>query len=163
MVKTALDHGQSVIYSESALRQHQAYIDCNIIDIGTSVYTAQLAWAVKKRSHLYRTFGYQIKKLKEIGAVQRYYKMYDTTKQVCPDYSGNPLSVKQCITAFKFMSAGILFGLLWLVLEILAPRKWIKWFLKTGNRFFKNAQIQTRIRHFNADIFNFDQRRRNSY
>ena len=162
MVNVALDHGQSVMYFESALRQHQAYIDCKIIDLGTSLYTAQWAWAVRKHSHFYRTFGHRIKKLKEIGALQRYYKMHDTTKQVCPDYSGYPLSVKQCITAFKFMSAGLLFGLLWLLFEILAPRKWIKWFFLTRNRHFNNAQIKKRVEHFNEKFLNLNQSRRKS-
>jgi ionotropic kainate glutamate receptor 2 len=162
MVKTALDRGHSVIYSESGLRQHQAYIDCKIIDVGTPLYTSQLAWAVKKRSHFYRTFGYQIKKLKEIGAVQKSYKTYVNQNQLCPDYSGNPLGVKQCITAFKFMSSGILFGLLWLLLEILAPQKWIKWFLNTRNKFLKNALIQKSVGYFIAESFNLKQRRRNS-
>ena len=62
MVKTGLSHQHSVMYAESGIRQHQAYIECKIIDVGKPVYTSQLAWALQKRSPFYGAFGYHIKK-----------------------------------------------------------------------------------------------------
>ena len=163
LVKTVLNHRYSVIYAESGIRQHQAYINCTIIDIGTPVQTSQLAWAVEKRSHFYGTFRYHLTKLKEIGAVHRYYKTYEIQHQLCPDYSGNPLSVKQCITAFNVLITGVLLCLLWLLLEILTPRKWMKWLLTIGHNSFKKAFIQKRIEHLATEIFDLKQRRRKSY
>ena len=159
MVKTALDHGHSVIYGESDYKVHPAYINCTIIDVGIPVYTTKLAWGIQKKSPFYRAFSYHLKKVKEIGAVQRSYKTHKTKHQLCPDYNGHPLSIKQCITAFQSMIAGLVICLLLLLLEILAPRQLIRWFLKTRNNFFKIFSKK----HLTTEYFNSMQKRRNSY
>jgi hypothetical protein len=162
LVKTLLNHRHSVVYAESGIRQHEAYINCNIIDIGTPVYTSQLAWAVQKHSRFYGTFGYHITKLKEIGAIHRYYKTYEIERQVCPDYSGNPLSFKQCITAFTILVGGFCLCLIWLLLEILTPYKWMTWLLAMGHSSFKKAIMQKHIEHLGTENFDLKERRRKS-
>ena len=54
-------------------------------------------------------------KLKENGAFHITQQRYEAQPQVCPDYSGQPVNIGQCFTAFILLIAGIVFGLLWLV------------------------------------------------
>ena len=84
------------------------------IDTGTNVYTSQLAWAIPKQSPYDGIFTYNINKLKEIGVVERYSLKYSTQDQFCASYSGKPLGIKQCFTAFTALLVGILAGSLWL-------------------------------------------------
>ena len=98
-----------------------------------------------EKSPFYGTFSYHNKRIKENGVLDRSYKSYEAQPQTCPDYNGRPLSVKQCTSAFIVMSAGLLICLVLLLLEILAPRKWIKWLITIRNRYFKKAHRQRLI------------------
>ena len=54
-------------------------------------------------------------KLNENGAFEKLIEPYESEPQVCPDYSGQPINLGQCFTAFVLLLIGILIGLLlWL-------------------------------------------------
>ena len=141
-IKHLLDDSLSVLYTDGGwVKATQPYLDCRIVDTGLPVYSSQLAWTMQKQSPFYQTFNYHVKKLKEIGAVQRYAKKYEGEDQVCPDYSGKPLTFKQCFTAFVILITGIIGCLIWLILEICSPREWMNWILTFGNKNFKKILI----------------------
>ena len=142
LVKSMIKDPYSVAYAESGLKQYEEYIRCEIIDLGKAVYTAQLAWAMQKQSPFYLAFDYNIRRLKEIGAIRRYDKRYKIKAQWCPDYSGKPLSINQCITAFNVIVIGVLGGFLWLMIEIIIPRSWMQYFYAFGNTTFKKFLIK---------------------
>ena len=114
MISAILKDPDSVAYAEAGKKQNDAYRHCQFIDTGTNVYTSQLAWAIPKQSPYDGIFTYNINKLKEIGVVERYSLKYSTQDQFCASYSGKPLGIKQCFTAFTALLVGILAGSLWL-------------------------------------------------
>ena len=123
LITTILNDPNSVAYMESNTKISPEYINCQIIDTGTPLKKTQLGWAMPKHSPYYLTFEYHIKKLKEIGIVQRFAKMYEAEHQTCPDYSGKPISMQQCIVAFKILAAGYACGIFFLGLERCLPRR----------------------------------------
>ena len=141
-IKYLLKDSLSVLYADGGwVKYTQPYLDCRIVDTGLPVYSSQLAWTMQKQSPFYGSFNYHLNKLKEIGAVQRYAKKYEMEDQVCPDYSGKPLALKQCFTAFVILITGIIGCLIWLMLEICSPREWMNWFLTFGNKNFKKILL----------------------
>ena len=91
------------------------YLNCKVIDTGVVFQTNQLAWAIPKGSQYYWSFRSHINKLKEIGAADKYAKAYAGQGQVCPEYSGRPVTGTQCFTAFLALVVGMILGLLWLL------------------------------------------------
>ena len=114
MISAILKDPDSVAYAEAGKKHNEAYRQCQFIDTGTAIYTSQLAWAIPKYSPYDGIFTYNINKLQEIGVVDRYSLKYRIPDQLCPSYSGNPLGIKQCFTAFTVLPIGILAGSLWL-------------------------------------------------
>ena len=131
-----LDDPYSVGYAESSFSQTEAYVNCEIVTTGISSSTAQLSWAIQQQSPFQEAFDYHIRKLKEVGAVQRYSKIHESGDQVCPDYSGMPIDFKQCITAFYVLLSGAIGCTLWFLLEIVLPRHWMMWITTISNRLF---------------------------
>ena len=131
-----LNDPYSVGYAESIFNQNEAYLNCEIVTTGISSGTAQLSWAIQQQSPFQEAFDYHIRKLKEVGAVQRYSKIHEAGDQVCPDYSGMPIDFKQCITAFYVLLSGAIGCTLWFLLEIVLPRNWMMWITTISNRLF---------------------------
>ena len=89
---------------------------------------------MQKHSPFYLAFDYHIRKLKETGSIKRYADKYDTEKQSCPDYSGKPISMQQCIVAFKILAAGYLSCAFMLGCEQFMPMKMMSGFYNTTNK-----------------------------
>ena len=68
-------------------------------------------------SPFYDALDYNIKSLQEIGVIQRNDKTYKPHDQVCPDLSGKPLAMNQCISAFLILIGGFLICVLVFGLE----------------------------------------------
>ena len=117
----------SVAYMDSAAKSYVDYVECNIIDTGVTIQKAKLAWAIQKNSQFYSTFDYHIKRLKEIGSVQRFYEKYAPERQSCPDYSGNPIAMTQCFVAFKILAAGLTSSVCFFMIERFLPRRIKTW------------------------------------
>ena len=127
LVSKMKDDHFSVVYTDSYLiENNESYLACDVVDTGPNIRTMQLAWAIPKNSQFYEVFSYHIAKLKEIGAVQRYATSYKQSHKICPDYSGKPLPVGQCFTAFIVLVFGICSGIIWLTLENVSPQTWMK-------------------------------------
>ena len=114
-LSAALNEPNSVAYGETAFKSMDLYLNCKVIDTGVVLQTNQIAWAIPKHSPYYWSFRSHIDKLKEIGAVDKYAETYSGQGQVCPDYSGRPVTATQCFTAFLALVVGMVLGLLWLM------------------------------------------------
>ena len=108
LAKVVNNEPYTVAYSEDGARYDEAYSSCKIIDTGVTVSSSKLAWAVEKNSPFYDALNYNIKSLQEIGVIQRNDKTYKPHDQVCPDLSGKPLAMNQCISAFLILIGGFL-------------------------------------------------------
>ena len=49
--------------------------------------------------------------MKERGTTKQILEKYAADKQVCPDYSGEPIGFGQCFTAFLLLIAGAIVSL----------------------------------------------------
>ena len=103
-----------------------AFIQCKIVNIGEPIRTSQLAYATQKYSPLHQAFKNKIKNMKEGGNIQRAINRHQMTSQFCEDYSGKPISMNQCYSAFQLLLIGMLLALLSLILEGLFRPKIMK-------------------------------------
>ena len=55
-----------------------------------------------KSSYL-RFFNYHLNKLRDIGGLQKMHTAMEQAPQECPDFTGKPLGLKNCIAAFLVM------------------------------------------------------------
>ncbi len=67
------------------------------------------AWGFQKDSPLLGLFNFYLKEMREKGALKKILNKYEAQPQVCPDYSGQPLGMDNCFTAFvMLLGAGVL-------------------------------------------------------
>lgn len=107
------DH-TSAYFEDEALKSTAPYLACEIVDTGIKYFPVQDTYAMPKQSQFFRAFYYHINSLKETGTVQRYSESYQEQYQVCPDYSGMPITGVQCFTAFIVLVIGATISFLWL-------------------------------------------------
>ena len=130
-----------VLYAGQSVKSYNAYFSCMIVDTGVSFYHEQLAFAMPKKSPYLELFYVNINRLKESGKMQRYKKLYEESPQICPDFSGKPISIKQCFTSLIIITAGFVMSLTWLVVELFMPRKWMKHFRKGFDGVYEKMDI----------------------
>ena len=134
LVETMKNDPFSVVYVDAyQIDNNESYLSCDVVDTGVNIRTTQLAWSVSKNSPFYSAFSYHLAKLQEIGGVDKYSEAYKESDKMCPYYSGKPLPIKQCYTAFIVLISGICSCLIWLILEKLVPQNWIERFLSPKN------------------------------
>ena len=134
-VEALLKESRLVVYGGQPIKEYKEYLSCKIVDTGISLYREQLAFAMQKNSPYFEAFSFHINRMKESGYVQRHLEKYEHPPQVCPDYSGNPISLKQCFTTFFVIITGVIVSSVWLIMETWLPRRWITFL----NRFFDNV------------------------
>ena len=118
-----LNDPYSVTYAESMVKMTPAFVQCKIVNVGEPIRTAQLAYATQKHSPLHNAFEYQIKTMMEVGSIQRAIKRHQMTSQFCEDYSGKPISMNQCYTAYQLLFIGMILSFLSFALEALFQPK----------------------------------------
>ena len=64
--------------------------------------------------------------MKQVGLVQKYINSYKIEDQVCKDYSGEPVTIQQCCSAFQILAAGMTVALLGFVIERSIPLNLVK-------------------------------------
>ena len=144
LIKGILEDSHAVAYAETGMRHNEAYVNCQIRETGPAITASQLAWAIPKHSPFREAFRYHINKLKEVGIVKKFAETYDVDGgQMCPDYSGTPLNITQCITAFAILIVGICLCMASLVLEMCTPRRWLGSNCISGNRNLKTFLMKT--------------------
>ena len=136
LAETTYKNQYSVAYGDLLLKEHELYKTCKIISLGLVIRTSRLAWAIGKDSHFKAVFHHNLNKLKEIGAIQKYSLSHGNTKQHCKDHGGDPISIKQCVSAFFLLIGGIVGGLFWFIIELCIPNSWFKKMICLGNRNF---------------------------
>ena len=123
----AIDNPQTIIYGDSYSKQNELYHTCRIISLGHVVRASQLAWAIQKGSPFAEAFYYNINKLKEIGVIQKYVRAHSQIKQRCDLHGGDPIKMKQCVSAFFLLIGGVCTGLVLFVIELCMPYKFVNW------------------------------------
>ena len=116
----------AVAYSESSIKLTRAYIECNIVQIRPPIRKSLLAFATRKHFPYYQTFEDHINNLKVVGLVQKYIQSYQMEAQICKDYSGEPVPIQQCFSAFQILITGIIVASLGLTLEACVPLERMK-------------------------------------
>ena len=96
-----------------ASKKYEPYLSCAVVDTGVPYFAVAFAYAIQKNSPFYAAFHYHISKLIEIGTIQKSIEANEGEGQVCPDYSGKPLSAGQCFTAFIILIGGAGISALW--------------------------------------------------
>ena len=114
LTQTLLKDSSYAVYDNAqASKEYEPYLTCKVIDTGVKYFPVAFAYAMPKNSPFYAAFHYHISKLKEIGAIKKSIDAYEAEAQVCPDYSGKPLSSGQCFTAFIILIIGAVMSALW--------------------------------------------------
>ena len=107
----------SLAYYDNAVvvKRSIAYKSCELVAIPVAYFPVQFAMAVQKESEFKDLFAFHINKMIETGMVKQIVSKYlpDTDTQHCPDYSGKPLGINQCFTAFLLLFAGLCISLVW--------------------------------------------------
>ena len=134
LAETTYKNQYAVAYGDLLLKEHELYKTCKIISLGLVMRTSRLAWAIGKHSHFKAVFHHNLNKLKEIGAIQKYSLSHGNTKQHCKDHGGDPISIKQCVSAFFLLIGGIVGGLFWLIIELCVPNSWFQKMISRGSR-----------------------------
>ena len=96
-----------------------------------------MAWSTQKDFPFKAAFTYHIRRLQEIGAVDRYLKNYEAEDQFCPNVSGKSLTMRQCAMAFLVFIGGLGGCIIILLLERWVSGEWINWFLNCRNHNFE--------------------------
>ena len=116
----------AVAYTESIIKMTKDYISCKIVDIKPPLRKTHTAFATQKNSPYFQAFKHHINNLKEAGLVQKYIKSHEMETQICKDFSGGPVKIQQCYTAFQILTAGALISILGFILELFLRPKLIK-------------------------------------
>ncbi|XP_059085839.1 glutamate receptor ionotropic, kainate 5-like [Tigriopus californicus] len=123
--KSTDDHTKSILRDTSlayydnffAVRTLPVFADCEIIAIPAKYDVKPYAYGFQKDSPYLGLFNHYLKQLRERGTTKKILEKYDSRPQVCPDYSGKPLGLNNCFTAFVCLILGLLVGLALLVIE----------------------------------------------
>ena len=116
----------TVAYYESTMNLIPAYINCDIVDIRPPIRKTRLAFATRENFPFFHEFKHHINKLKQVGLVQKYINSYKMEDQICKDYSGEPVTIQQCFSAFQILAAGMTVALLGFVTERFVPLYLVK-------------------------------------
>ena len=108
------EHSTAVFDAAQSTKNLDTYKTCQVVDTGVNYFPLHYAYAMPKNSPFFSAFSFQIKKLKETAVIRRIFEPFKNQAQVCPDYSGRPLAMHQCITAFGFLLLGVCVSVLWL-------------------------------------------------
>ena len=155
-----IDDPYTVTYADSTLRMTEEYISCKFIDIKPPIRKTQLAFALQKDSALYQAFNYHINSLKEVGLMQKYIKSHRMEAQVCDDYSGGPVTIQQCYTAFQILAAGMFMAFLGFILEMFVRPKLLELMRKGKNRTKDDSKLEKRIMNLEKIIEALQNRKR---
>ena len=134
----AFKNPQTIIYGDSYNKQNKLYHTCRIIGLGHVVRTSQLAWAIQKGSPFAEAFYYNINKLKEIGVIQKYVRAHSQIEQRCDLHGGDPIKMKQCVSAFFLLIGGVCTGLVLFVIELCMPYKFVNWIYDVTSTSYKS-------------------------
>ena len=140
----------TVAYTESPIKMTQGYISCKIVDIKPPIRKTHLAFATQKNSPYFQAFKHHVNNIKEAGLVQKYIKSHRMEAQVCKDYSGGPVTIKQSYSAFQILAAGMLVAFGCFILESFLLPERVKSFdpdeKKTRKRtyFMRNRKMITK-------------------
>ena len=111
------DDSYTVMYTQDAWTSHEEYKDCRILR-APEYYDPTLAgFALQKYSPYLFVFNHFLQKTKENGHIDRIWKQYVDDRQICTDYSGKPIGISTCFTAFIVLICGSTVSIILLLIE----------------------------------------------
>ena len=111
------DDSYTVMNTNEKWISAEEYKDCRILRV-PGYYDPTLAgFALQKDSTYQFVFNHFLQKTKENGHIDRVWKQYVNGRQICPDYSGKPLGMSTCFTAFIVLICGSTVSIILLLIE----------------------------------------------
>ena len=107
----------SCTYSFDLDRSSKEYKKCEITAVPQKYEFKPYAFAFQADSPYLRFFNYHLNKLRDIGGLQKMHTAMEQAPQECPDFTGKPLGLKNCIAAFLVMMVGIGSAIILLIIE----------------------------------------------
>ena len=103
-------------FSVSSFKEYE---DCKLIAAPAKYDFKPYAYGFQKDSPLLFLFNHFINEMREKGTMEQIFTKYEPKSQNCPDYSGKPLGISTCITAFVILAFGMGSCVLLFFLEML--------------------------------------------
>lgn len=91
-----------------AFRTYESYSACEIIDIPKRYDFKPYAYGFQKYSPYLGPFNYYLRQMREKGTTKKILDEHEPQPQVCPDFSGKPLGLESCFTAFLILISGLI-------------------------------------------------------
>ena len=109
------------MYEPNLVTQNRRiYLSCEIIAVPAKYDKKDVAFAFQKDSVYLQLFNHYLKTMEERGISKQILEKYEATPPICADMSGQSLGLKSCFTGFLPLFVGGMFGLLMLLIEIVA-------------------------------------------
>ena len=120
MKKFILENENFALYDRfSSVASFKEYLDCKIIVAPGKYDFKPLTYGFQKDSQFLFLFNHFLKEMREKGTMGQILTKYEPKPQNCPDYSGKPLGISTCISAFIILAFGIGICVLLFFLEML--------------------------------------------
>lgn len=111
------DESYAVYNNEAVWTVRKEYKDCKILRAPGRYDLTYSAFALQKHSPYRFVFNYFIQRIMENGLINRYLKDIVDDRQFCPDYSGKPVNISMCFTAFIVLFCGTTVSIILLLAE----------------------------------------------
>ena len=83
------------------------YVDCKLVVARGKYDFKPYAYGFQKDSPFLFLFNHFMNEMREKGTMGQILTKYEPKSQNCPDYSGKPLGISTCITAFVILTFGM--------------------------------------------------------
>ena len=121
MKKFILKYENFALYDRfSSVASSREYSDCKIIGTLAKYDFKPSAYGFQKHSPYLFLFNHFLNEMREKGTMNKILTKYEPKPQNCPDYSGKPLGISTCISAFVILAFGMGSCVLLFFLEMLA-------------------------------------------
>ena len=118
-----LDNEDVAVYSIFHANAAQPeYKSCRMIVIPGNYDYKPYTYGFQKDSPYLLLFNHFMNEMKEKGTMDQIMTKYEIKPQICPDYSGQPLGISTCVSAFIMLAFGMATCMIVVFLEMLGRR-----------------------------------------
>ena len=116
-----LDNENFALYNNFLdIPMSKEYLDCKIIVAPAKYDFKPIAYAFQKDLPFLYLFNHFLIEMRERGIIGQILAKYEAKPQNCPDYSGKPLGISTCVSAFVTLAFGIGICVVLFILEMFA-------------------------------------------
>ena len=121
MIDYLMENNKVALYQHyPTTSTYPEFLNCEIIAIPGKYNFKPFAFGFQKDSPYQGLFDFYVKEMIEKGITKQILDRYQTADQVCPDLSGSSLGFESCFPAFLALIIGMILGLLFISVEIVA-------------------------------------------